>query len=298
LVCRNEQQNGVPCEEGQVRSNVRRFRHEQFTVWRCATCKSIHAADEVDLAHYYRHYPFHSQRPHPVASLFFNRLLGRLRQCGLLRRHSVLDYGCGGGLFVDHLRRRGHCAAVGYDAYSPRFDNPALLDRRYDCVFSQDVLEHVPDPWTFLRALDGLVCDGGLIAIGTPNAEAIDLADPESSIHALHQPYHRTIFSRSALLSVGDELGWQLSAYHPRPYADTWIPFLNARTWFRYSRAHDNTIDLAFERPRLSRRLLSPGLVLDGLFGSLRPRELDVMAIFRRGGGRTTAAASESKSPM
>lgn len=196
--------------------------------------------------------------------------------------HRVLDFGCGGGLFVDHLRRHGYHRAVGYDAYSDRFNDRSLLDTAYDCVFSQDVLEHVTDPWQFLNELSELAGPGALIAIGTPNAAAIDLAEPEASLHALHQPYHRTIFSRGALLGAASELAWDLVAYHPEPYADTWIPFLNARTWFRYSIAHDNTIDLAFEPPRLARGLLRPGLLLDALFGAWRPRELDIMAIFRR----------------
>ena len=32
---------------------------EKFAVWRCASCLSLHARDEVDLAHYYADYPFH-----------------------------------------------------------------------------------------------------------------------------------------------------------------------------------------------------------------------------------------------
>ena len=46
-------------EEASIRSNVRKFASEQFALWRCAHCRTIHARDEVDLDHYYRHYPFH-----------------------------------------------------------------------------------------------------------------------------------------------------------------------------------------------------------------------------------------------
>ena len=37
-------------ETASVRSNVRAFRNEQFVIWRCTACKSIHAQDDVDLA--------------------------------------------------------------------------------------------------------------------------------------------------------------------------------------------------------------------------------------------------------
>src|SRR6266567_60264 len=56
-ICNN---TSTPAEEASVRSNVRKFRGEQFRIWRCPTCASVHARDDVDLAHYYRDYPFHA----------------------------------------------------------------------------------------------------------------------------------------------------------------------------------------------------------------------------------------------
>jgi 2-polyprenyl-3-methyl-5-hydroxy-6-metoxy-1,4-benzoquinol methylase len=67
----------------------------------------------------------------------------------------VPDLGCGNGIFVDYLRRRGRIDVAGYDPYSPAPADPGVLGRRYRLVLSTDVIEHVPSPAEHLeRACD------------------------------------------------------------------------------------------------------------------------------------------------
>jgi SAM-dependent methyltransferase len=169
------------------------------------------------------------------------------------------------------------------DIASSTFNDPALLEQTYDCVLSQDVLEHVPDPSAWLDELGRLVRPGGLIALGTPNADAIELGQHERYIHALHLPYHRHIFSKQALLSAGTRRGWSVARYYPTQYANTAIPFLNSRFYLYYMSLRDNTLDCLLEPPVLGPLLARLPLTLFwGLFGSLLAEETDVMAIFRR----------------
>jgi len=52
-------------------SSEREFENEEFTVWQCKNCKSIHALEGVDLAHYYSVYGLHEQNePNCKASVF------------------------------------------------------------------------------------------------------------------------------------------------------------------------------------------------------------------------------------
>jgi SAM-dependent methyltransferase len=266
-----------------VRSNVRAFRSERFAYWRCRHCRSIHACDEVDLSAYYLKYPFHSLPDDGRTRFMYERQVGRLRDAGVGRDQSLLDFGCGGGEFVRHLRRRGFAKVAGYDEYSDACSDRSLLGRRYDCVFSQDVLEHVADPHRLLEQFEDLVRPGGLIVLGTPNAEAIDLHRPEAYVHTLHAPYHRHILSKSALLQIGARRGWRLKRYYPTQYANTWLPFLNARFYLYYMRLFDDSLDALIERPRLGRILARlPVALFWGFLGRLFPEETDVMAIFRR----------------
>lgn len=273
----------VVAEEGAARSNVRAFSRQSFAVWRCAKCLSIHARDEVDLAHYYRSYPFHALPDDWRLRVLYDQQLERLRRAGLRPEHRILDYGCGGGGFVRHLRQRGFSRAFGYDQYSADFGDASVLRQRYDCLVSQDVLEHVLEPGRLLDEFDRLVEPQGIVAIGTPNAEALDLEQPEKYVHALHLPYHRHIFSKRALLSAGSARGWQLERYYPTQYGNTPVPFMNSRFYLYYMRLGDNSLDRLVEPPKLGPLLARLPLTLFwGFFGQFLAEETDVMAVFRR----------------
>lgn len=290
-ICRHQGPRLV-AEEAWVRSNVRAFAQERFRVWRCGGCKSIHAHDEVDLTPYYAKYPFHNLPADWRLRVCYDNQLRRLRRAGLLPQHTLLDFGCGDGSFVRYLRERGY-TAYGFDAYSEGWNDPNALQHSYDCVFAQDLLEHVASPHDLLDTFERLTVPGGLIAIGTPNASALSLSDPEPTIHALHLPYHRHIFSAEALIAVGNQRSWTLSEYYGSEYANTKIPFINSAFTFYYLGLLDNSIDALFEPPQLSplvRRL--PMTLFLGLCGSLLAKDTDVMALFR-----TATAPMEFRSP-
>ena len=256
-------------------------------MWRCPSCLSIHARDEVELAHYYADYPFHKLAESKVDWMLramYRKLLSRLQDAGVSAQSRVLDYGCGSGLFLSFLHERGYADAQGYDEYSERFADRSVLEQPFDCVLAQDVIEHVPDPQAFVRELHGLTKPGGVIALGTPNAEAIDLKNPEARVHTLHQPYHRHILSKRALQTLGEELGWELLHYYPTMYANTRLPGVNFAFLDHYFKCFDNNCDLAVEPIKMgSLRLWTPVTLAHFLFGSFWSPESDVMATFRRG---------------
>jgi 2-polyprenyl-3-methyl-5-hydroxy-6-metoxy-1,4-benzoquinol methylase len=277
---------GPEPEQATVRSNVRKFAAEQFAVWRCPHCASIHARDEVDLGRYYADYPFHKLKDTKVDWMLramYANLLSRIRTARVQPEQSLLDYGCGSGLFLAHLQREGFTNASGYDEYSERYADRSVLGRSYDCVMTQDVIEHVAEPLELVRNLHELTRPGGVIVIGTPNAEAIDLGNPEARVHTLHQPYHRHILSKRALCALGEDLGWQLLRYYPTMYANTRVPGVNSAFLEHYFKCHDNNVDLAIEPIRLSSwKLWSPVTAAHALFGYFWPPECDVMAVFRK----------------
>jgi 2-polyprenyl-3-methyl-5-hydroxy-6-metoxy-1,4-benzoquinol methylase len=269
-------------ERGRVHSNVRAYRDEVFGIWRCRSCLCLHASDELELARYYSNYPFHRLPSDARTDLLYDNQLSRLRQAGLEREHRILDYGCGNGAFVRYLQSRGYLCVYGYDEFSEDYGDEKVLKRTYDMVLSQDVIEHVPDPNEFLSGMARLIAPGGIVAIGTPNAEAIDLSRSARYVHALHLPYHRHILSKRALIVAGERQGWTLVHYYPKQYANTRFPFLNAAFYLYYMRLLDGTLDSLIEPPRLMPLLLRLPLTLFwGLFGYFLSEETDVMAIFR-----------------
>ena len=76
---------------------------------------------------------------------------------GLTSASSILDYGCGAGLFVDFLREQGvENANRLWIRYLPNHADPQTLARQYDAVgFSYDVIEHSEEPREFFFLVAG-----------------------------------------------------------------------------------------------------------------------------------------------
>jgi 2-polyprenyl-3-methyl-5-hydroxy-6-metoxy-1,4-benzoquinol methylase len=272
-------------EQSAVRSNCRKFGEQMFRIWRCPKCLSVHATDEVDLAEAYRDYPYHQVGKQSSTRFLLNagyrNLLNRLRRVGLTREHKLLDYGCGGGGFLHFARSKGY-NVEGFDEYSEDFSDPRVIEAKYDFVLSQDVIEHVLEPWEHLRTLSKLTVPGGIVAIGTPNAELVDMQNPVLLIHALHQPYHRHIFSKRALLSLGERLNWTFVRSYAKMYAETLLPGMNGRFFDYYTQLGDNTLDFALEPLHLNMpRLYSPVGMFWALFGYFFVPEDSLMVIYR-----------------
>jgi hypothetical protein len=201
---------------------------------------------------------------------------------GLKQTSSLLDYGCSEGLLLDYLAEQGVRQLAGYDAYVERFNDPGVLDQQYDFVIAQDVVEHVEEPGQLLGDLAARVRAGGVLCIGTPKADAIDLSDTARYLHSLHQPYHIHILSEPALMTLADRVGLSPETVYRRHIVDTPYPFVNWTFLNAYLRKLDNTLDAGFEPPKLGTILSSPRLILMGLFGYLFPISGEMLALFRK----------------
>lgn len=283
-LCPAASQFDAAAERIEINSNVRKFAHERFTVWRCASCRSLHSLEVVDLPRYYKDYPFQRQKADIALRIISRSLFRRLRSAGYRREHSLLDFGCGSGLFVEWLRRKGFSNTHRFDAYTEKFNDASALQRKYDFVVAQDVIEHVEDAGALLDQLIDLTEPGGVLSIGTPNADALDLQNPALCVHSLHQPYHLHVLSEQVLRKLAEVRGLTVERFYDVFYADTFVPFANVRFCHHYSRLYDNTIDLAFDPYRFSWRLLTPKSLALAFFGRFLPVRTEMMFLFRKPG--------------
>jgi SAM-dependent methyltransferase len=97
----------------------------------------------------------------------------------------VLDVGCGTGGFGEALRRGRGCEVWGIEpdekaakaaaerldrAFTGFFTEELPLPRGYfDCIFFNDVLEHMVDPAAALELAGNLLVDGGAVITSVPN---------------------------------------------------------------------------------------------------------------------------------
>ncbi len=268
--------------------NLRAFADEKFRVWRCPDCQTIHCLDVVDLDYYYSKYPYGELALTPPLRLVYQNLYRRLAKHGFSQNHSLLDYGCGKGLFIQYLRERGFKNCHGYDPYGPPedFGDPSTLQwGQFDYILLSDVIEHVEDPYSLLAKLDGLLAPGGQILIGTPNAANIDLSQPDLSdyYNEVHVPYHLHIYTRQSIEALGNGQGWKPIDFFERAYYDVpWLG-LNARAWNQYQRLCDGTINAVVEDAiELGKALTSYKFIFYAIFGYWLSLRTGMDIVFRK----------------
>ncbi len=266
-------------EVARVPSNVRHYRDSVFTMWRCTRCLSIHCAEDADLEYFYAEYPIKVQELNFHERVGYRNRLRMLTQLGARSSDRILDFGCGPGLYVKFLEQHGFEGARGYDRFHPAYSDPTTLEGLFDVAVSYDVIEHDDDTDAFMHRLVSCVRPGGLVIVGTPNADHISLARLRSP--NLHAPYHRHILSEWALLQLAGRHDLDVLRLSRRSFFDSPIPTVNSRFMWGYVE-RCGFLDAAFEPPHTSVVLRSPSLLLAAFFGYAFPARDSLVAAFRR----------------
>lgn len=151
---------------------------------------------------------------------------------------TALDVGCGAGTFAGQLRavapqlrlwavepdRAGAAAAAasGHFVAVVRGGFPAaaaeLPSGLFDCVFFNDVLEHVVEPGLALEATKPLLSDAGVVVASIPNVRCIDVVKPlvlagewTYRDFGLLDRTHLRFFTRRSMLQLFDDHGFDVA---------------------------------------------------------------------------------------
>jgi SAM-dependent methyltransferase len=135
------------------------------------------------------------------------------------RNRRWLDYGCGNGGLVRHLRNLGAADAFGFDEGSitaearargvPTLDSDELDQRAgsFDVVTAIEVIEHTLDPVSELRRMRDLLRPGGLLFMTTGNAQPY--ADRLTTWRYVLPELHISYFEPSTLERALAEAGFR-----------------------------------------------------------------------------------------
>jgi 2-polyprenyl-3-methyl-5-hydroxy-6-metoxy-1,4-benzoquinol methylase len=284
-ICNHRSPHPGPAELGQVQGNTQRFLSSVYPLWKCPTCLSIHSVDPVDMEDIYSDYPLNRERTLDVfARGTFKNLLGRLTGHGVGKQDTIIDVGCGNGVYIQYLQGEEYRHVTGYDPYVAEYaDLPPAVEGGYDCVIANDVIEHVDSPRTLMKDCFDLVKPGGLLYVGTADSEGVkNMADLVPHTMRLHQPFHRVILTQSSLLDLGHELGLELVQSYTRSYMDTLMPFSNYRFLDEFNKAHGHNLDAALAPDAAGIILRKPGLLFYAFCGYFMPSAYEPAVLWRK----------------
>lgn len=108
-------------------------------------------------------------------------LVSVIRGLGLPARASILDVGCGNGLFFDALERFGTVEGVEIDGdlvpegspfrgriHGEPLGHPVYAGRHFDLITALDVIEHIEDDAAAVDAMVGMLRPGGTLLLTVP----------------------------------------------------------------------------------------------------------------------------------
>lgn len=135
---------------------------------------------------------------------------------------KLLDVGCGDGKYLNQMRALNwegsgvdfDPAAVaaakqqyGFDLCCGDLHSAPFSDGTFDAITMKHVIEHVPDPTSFLQKACDLMKPGGRLVVVTPNAASLAHLTFRSSWRGLEPPRHLHVFSVNNLQTCARQAG-------------------------------------------------------------------------------------------
>lgn len=206
----------------------------RFAVVQCANCGFCFTNPRPDvesMAQFYAHdyLPHAAGATKPAPRTLWRPLLDLLR--GNYRRHlpvrgggRLLDFGCGGGSFLQRMRADGWqvtgvdvaAAAIeqlrseaGLHAVVGSLPHADLEPASYDMVTMWESLEHVHNPLEVLRAAHDLLVPGGELLVATPNIDSLAFRWFGQAWWGLDLPRHLSHFTPWTLQLMLNRAGFR-----------------------------------------------------------------------------------------
>ncbi len=140
---------------------------------------------------------------------------------------SILDYGCGTGEFLYHLKNNGWATMGVEPSEGARQKATSLLKaavsesidqikgNQFDVITLWHVMEHIHDLNQKLSSIKSLLKQDGIIFIAVPNHEAPDARKYGAYWAGYDVPRHLWHFSKDSMKKLFDKTGLELIGIHP-----------------------------------------------------------------------------------
>ncbi len=201
---------------------------EQFTIARCGGCgvlRTLPEMSEIELGKFYPDDYWGAAEPSEkwIASSQSEKTQF-LSRCGL-SGGSILDVGCGSGLFLRALDPKkwdrfgvetgaassaAERAIGGGHVFAGTLPELSWEDSRFDAVTFWSALEHTNEPRLNLRKARRLLKTGGTLVVQVPNAASYQARAFDGHWFALDAPRHRYHFALPILKRLLSETGFEV----------------------------------------------------------------------------------------
>ncbi len=291
----------VPCplcsSEDRERLFVSRLYADEVPIVRCRACGLLYQSprpEEADLAEMYDEkyytgkgagsgdYTYADERTkEPEVRLKAAARLARIES--FVKPGRVVEPGCSFGTFLDEARRRGwdpsgvdvseyavkHCREVlDIPVFHGPFESAPIEPGAVRLIHMSEVIEHLPHPRLAIRRAAEALEPGGLLVIGTANADSL-ARRLRGARWGYYMPGHVVFFSARTLSRMLREEGFQdIRVFHGDDHGSLFDGAL--------AKAHGSTVP-----GRILRRWVGAGMVVYA----------------RRGAGRVQSPAAESPPP-
>lgn len=227
-----------PCWCGGTEGRVfcsQMFGRRPFVVLECRQCGTHRIlpralASQASAETLYNEYeaPGWSEGAHPQFLPSMRKRLAEV-EVSFTPENNVLDVGCGDGLLLETICKEFGCTGKGIDVDQRRiatarkrsthatfecelFD-ASKVDKKYDVLLCNAVVEHVIDPVNFLSELHSALVKGGSLFLLTPNANSLNYRLLRSWWRELLSiGEHIYLFTPQSLESCAGKAGFDLVA--------------------------------------------------------------------------------------
>jgi len=225
---------------------------ESFALVQCKKCSLVITNPRPDQDHigsYYQHsdYISHTNKANnPVNWLYKQvRKITLAQKTSLIKSHSdqkrILDFGCGTGLFIQHLQKDGFIA-TGFEPSPqartiaenltglPILDNLKQLEQKtFDIISAWHVIEHVHELRLTLKALRKSLAEDGLLFVALPNHQSYDAQHYGSYWAAYDVPRHLSHFNQVSLEKLAQECKLNLIKTYPMKFDAYYVSLLSEK---------------------------------------------------------------------
>lgn len=222
---------------------------DSFNAMQCNSCGLVYVNPRPSVSEFETIYPsnYHSFDfseenfgiVHKIRSrLEANRVLSWCKK--LPDDAKILDVGCGDGFHLDLLKKYGNknwsLDGIDIDKRAVEMAKKRDLNVKhgtiddvaetnfYDFAFTVQTIEHVEQPFEFLKAIRKVLKTGGKLVVVTDNTDSYDFKlFKKSHWGGYHFPRHWNLFNKNNLVKIGEKAGFETEKITTQVTPVNWV---------------------------------------------------------------------------